>query len=160
MGTLSTKAAAVFLAMAVGMSSAFAGVLAQATNVDGWDEFAEDEIAIPLTKSGKTTLNFKTKKDNTVVVVTYNAECAVLGPSSARLSIRITVDDSNTNPKSGSNFAFCAATNGTKKIYTAVSRQAVIKVPSAGTHTVEVFGVLPDGATFASVDDTSIVVED
>jgi hypothetical protein len=160
MSALLRAAAIGSLALAIGIPDAPAKTLGQATNTEGWDEFGEDEIAIPLKKNGATTITFKTEKDNTLVVATYNAECAVLGPPSSRLSIRITVDGVDTNPKAGINFAFCAATNGTNKIYTAVSRQAVITVPTAGTHTVQVFGVLPDGAIFASVDDTSIVIQD
>ena len=109
--------------------------------------------------AGKDFLNFATTKPNTSVTIIYNAECAVLGTPGRKFPIRITVDNQNTLPTPPTNnFAFCASTNTTNKIYTAVSRVAVYKVPAAGTHTVRVFGILPDGETFASVDDTSLVV--
>jgi hypothetical protein len=152
-------AAGFLLALAFGTAGAQAGVLASYTNIDGFQDFLPSEKLIPLAP-GRTTLTFKTTRANTTVMITYNAECAVLGPASKRLSIRITVDNVNTQPAAGVNFALCAATNATQKIYSAVSRVAVIKVPLAGTHTVRVYGRLPDGATFASVDDTTIVVQD
>jgi hypothetical protein len=152
-------AAGIALAIALGVTGARAELLAQATNNNGWDEFGPNEIVIPLTAAGATALSFATTQPNTFVTIIYNAECAVLGAMGSKFSIRITVDNKPTLPTPPqNNFVFCSATHPANKVYSAVSRVAVYKVPAAGNHTVRVYGLLTNGGTFASVDDTSLVV--
>jgi hypothetical protein len=114
-------------------------------------------VTVPLDAKDNSVLTFETKKKGLVKIV-YNAECAATGDPSNWIGLEIYVDDKLANPKAGGDdFALCSATGGSE-IYTAVSRQAWVKLDE-GTHTVRVL-VSKQGVATGRLDDTSIVVKD
>lgn len=109
---------------------------------------------------GKTSLTFNTSAPNSLVKVTYNAECGVLGPPQSWLSVTLLVDGVQMNPASGTVFAFCTSLpNGADFQWTGATRQSLKTIPAAGTHTVQVLVDLNNGANTWWLGDTSIVVE-
>ncbi len=116
-----------------------------------------DPTPAPLDEAGRTFLTFNTSKKG-VVVITYNAECAAVGPVGFFVGLQILVDGKPTNPKApGDEFAFCTA-SGDTEIFTAVSRQAFINVKE-GSHIVEVL-IFRFGVESGRIDDSSIVIFD
>ena len=110
--------------------------------------------------NGKTSLSFNTSAANSLIKVTYNAECAVLGPPQSWLSVTILVDGVQMNPASGSLFGFCTSLpNGTDFQWTGATRVSLKTVPAIGTHTVQVLVDLNGGANTWWLGDSSIVVE-
>ena len=110
--------------------------------------------------NGKTSLSFNTSAPNSLIKVTYNAECAVLGPPQSWLSVTILIDGVEMNPASGTSFGFCTSLpNGTDFQWTGATRVSLKTVPTAGTHVVRVLVDLNNGATTWWLGDTSIVVE-
>lgn len=112
-----------------------------------------------LTDAGATSLAFTTTANNKVVKITYNAECAVLGPAQSWLSVTILVDGVQANPQNGTDFGFCTATSTTNFEWIGAVRQSFIKVPLAGTHTLQVVVDLNNSATEWWLGDTSVAVE-
>lgn len=109
--------------------------------------------------NGKTSLSFNTSAANSLIKVTYNAECAVLGPPESWLSVTILIDGVQMNPASGTFFGFCTSLpNGTDFQWTGATRVSQ-KTVSAGTHVVQVLVDLNNGANTWWLGDTSIVVE-
>src|SRR3954447_25324698 len=89
-------AALALLATALGgASSAHANVLATGTRTSPVNGTAA--ATVPLTDAGATAIGFSTKKANTVVVITYNAECYV---TITWLSVTIAVDGVAASPAS------------------------------------------------------------
>ena len=110
--------------------------------------------------NGKTSLSFNTSVANSLIKVTYNAECAVLGPPQSWLSVTILIDGVQMNPASGTSFGFCTSLpNGTDFQWTGATRVSLRTVPTTGTHVVQVLVDLNNGATTWWLGDTSIVVE-
>jgi hypothetical protein len=156
--TLAKALASGALVLAAGVSAAQADVLA----VGGYANstpLTPIEKAVQLRANGAKELPFATKANNTFVVITYNAGCHVSGDGGGYVSIRIAVDGIETHPRAGANFAFCTAVDPNTSTGTRVSRQAVIKVPRAGKHRVEVFGST-QLAGQSALRNSSIVVQD
>lgn len=145
-------AAASLLFGFLGLSSANAEILLAQSRTGDYDIPSGGFQPVPLTKGGDTSLSFNVSEKGTVVI-TYNAECVATGNDVGWVSIRILVDGNPTNPKTGSNFAFCSV--GPDLNWSAVVRQSFINL-KPGQHTVEVEALLQsDGGR---LDDTSIVV--
>jgi hypothetical protein len=149
-----TIAAASLLLAFVGVSSASAEILVTASRTGDYEVPGGGYQPVPLTKGSTTELTFKVEDKGPVVII-YNAECGVVGDTGSWLSIRILVDGQVVNPKTGGNYAFCAAT-GEDYIWTSVARQSFVNL-KPGSHTITVEASL-QGATTARLDDTSLVV--
>ena len=116
---------------------------------------------VDLDNSGNQQLTFSTSVASALIKITYNAECAVLGPPESWLSVTIIVDGVlQANPASGAFFGFCTSLpNGIDHQWTGATRQSLIRIPSTGKHTVQVLVDLNNGATEWWLGDSSIVVE-
>ena len=149
---------AVALAMnAFTASDAFASkYLAGTYSTVGFLSTSTSDVSVPVATSGATTLAFTTTTQR--VKITYNAECAVKAERGIWLSLRIEVDDVESNPASGTDFALCSAVDATGYIFASAVRQSIITVP-AGAHTVGIKARLIGGAGTWWVDDSSLVVE-
>jgi hypothetical protein len=142
-----------------GTASAQARVLALASNTNSFAVTAT-ERPVPLAQDGAKALNFTTTRNNALVVVTYNAECAATGPIGSWVTIRILVDGVEADPRPGPyNTQLCSPADNSVVVSTAVTRQTVIRVPNAGKHKVQIFARLID-ATTGRLDDSSIVIKD
>lgn len=150
---------AVALAMnAFAASDAFASkYLAGTYNTLGYLSTSTSDVSVPVATSGATALAFTTTKTQRVKI-TYNAECMVAAERGRWLNVRVLVDDIETNPASGTDFAFCSAVDATGKTSASAVRQSIITVP-AGAHTVGIKARLIGGAGTWWVDDSSLVVE-
>jgi hypothetical protein len=157
--TLARTLACAALAIASATASADARVLALATTIAPFSVTATEK-AVPLRQNGAKAITFRTTRSNTLVVVTYNAECGV--NTGGQLSVRIAINGVNTQPDDPRDVVLCSSVDPTLLNVNAASRQVVIRVPQAGLHTAQVFAVLlssPIGAT-GHLDDTSIVIKD
>jgi hypothetical protein len=115
---------------------------------------------VDLDNSSHNSLAFSTSSTNSLIKITYNAECAVLGPPQSWLSVTILVDGVQANPASGVYFGFCTSLpNGVDYQWTGATRQSLIRVPNVGTHFVQVLVDINNGATNWWLGDSSIVVE-
>jgi hypothetical protein len=112
-----------------------------------------------LDDAGHTSLAFSTSVTNQLVKITYNAECGVLGPAQAWVSVTILVDGVQANPKNGTDFALCTATSASNYAWVGAVRQSLITVPAIGTHHLQVLVDLNNAATTWWLGDTSVVVE-
>jgi len=112
-----------------------------------------------LDDPGATSLSFNTPRAGRIVKITYNAECGVLGPRQAWVSVSILVDGVEANPKGGADTAFCTATNTANYSWVSAARQSIITLPTAGAHSVQILVDLNNGATNWWLGDTSLVVE-
>ena len=112
-----------------------------------------------LDDAGATSLTFSTSLKNRLIKITYNAECAVLGPPQSWVSVTILVDGVEANPKNGTDFGFCTATSTTNYEWIGAVRQSLITLPKTGSHAVQVLVDLNNGATNWWLGDTSMVVE-
>jgi hypothetical protein len=113
---------------------------------------------VPVTASQGTSLTVNTSAASTLLKVSYNAECGVLGPLESWLTVVILIDGVPTNPNSGTTFALCSATSTTAYVWTGTIRQAALKV-GPGTHKIEVQAALEDGSTSGWLGDSSLIVE-
>ena len=111
-----------------------------------------------LTQGGATSVSFSTAAASTLIKLTYNAECGVLGTPQSWLAVTVLVDGVEANPKNNTDFAFCTAISTTAYLWVGAVRQSTIKV-AAGTHTVQIRVDLVSGATHWWLGDTSLVVE-
>lgn len=156
------------LMMAIAIAVAFATMTASASAellkayaTRAGNEFGTNtHFLVDLDNSGHKSLAFTTSAPNRVIKITYNAECAVLGPAQSWLSVTILVDGVQAHPASGTSFGMCSALpNGVDYQWTGATRQSLITVPSAGTHIVQVLVDLNNGATNWWQGDSSTVVE-
>ncbi len=155
--------AALGATFAVEPDKAGGSLLAQVTRVGNYETApASSGIAVPLDAQGHTSLSFKTKASDELVRIIYNAECGVLGSTGAWLSVVITVDGAATDPASSTSFALCTS-NGSGSTgtfqWTGAVRQSIYKVPSAGTHAVQVILFGEEDATELWLGDSSLVVD-
>jgi hypothetical protein len=152
-----TSMAAAFLALGVLSSSPVSAEILLAKAMTNAYDVPDEPIPAPLDDAGRTFLTFNATKKG-VVVITYNAECAAVGPVGLFVGLQILVDGKPTNPKAPvDEFAFCTA-SGETEIFTAVSRQAFINVKE-GSHIVEVL-IFRFGVESGRIDDSSIVIFD
>ena len=144
------------------LPSAKADVLATATRADppfavrgGVGPF----VVVPLTDSNSTELLFNTVVNRQTVVITFNAECKVVG--GGFVAVVIDVDGQPANPRSGTDFALCASVPGDALQPIGAVRQSVFVVPNAGAHSVRVTarGVNGPASGGWQLDDTSLVIE-
>ncbi len=113
----------------------------------------------PLNDAGSTALPFKTTVANDPIRVIFNAECGVLGPSEAWVSVTILIDGVEANPPDSTDFAFCSATSQSSFTWVGATRQSFAKVATAGLHYVQVKVNLVNGATSWWLGNSSIGVE-
>jgi hypothetical protein len=151
------------LALAVAMATAGASaetLRASATRLSN-DTGNTSGVLKPLDDAGHTSLAFKTSASNSLVKITYNAECAVLGTGPQEwVTVSVFVDGVQANPQNGDDFALCTTLpNGVDFQWVGAVRQSLIKVPSIGTHNVQIVVDLNAGATEWWLGDTSLVVE-
>jgi len=111
-----------------------------------------------LNDGGATSVYFNTTAASSLVKVTFNAECGVLGTSQAWVAVTIFVDGVEANPKNNTDFALCTAQSTTDFQWVGAVRQSTIRV-AAGTHKVTVRVDLLNGATQWWLGDTSLAVE-
>jgi hypothetical protein len=149
-----------WFALAIGVPSADAGILGAGTYLKSF-ALSLIEKPVPLRQNAATAVPFATKVANTFVVVTYSAQCGVRRDEfTGSVSIRIEVDGIAALPQAGFDFALCTAVSDPQQMPSLrASRQAVIKVPSAGKHNVRVFASL-QYATQGYLADGSIVIHD
>jgi hypothetical protein len=164
MKTAKTRTLTLALLIAVAFStittSASAELLKAFATRAGNESGANSHFFVDLDNSSHTSLAFTTTATNRVIKITYNAECAVLGPPESWLSVTILVDGVQANPASGTFFGFCSALpNGVTHQWTGATRQSLIKVPNTGPHIVQVLVDLNNSATEWWLGDSSIVVE-
>src|SRR3954447_16416596 len=116
-------------------------------------------VIVPLTDSNSTELVFNTVANGQTVVITFNAECKVVG--GGYLAVVIDVDGQPANPRSGTDFALCTTAPGDALQPVGAVRQSVFVVPNAGAHSVRVTarGVNGPASGGGQLDDTSLVVE-
>jgi hypothetical protein len=139
-------------------SDAFASkYLAGTYNTLGYLSTSTSDVQVPVATGGGTALAFTTTKTQRVKI-TYNAECAVKAERGRWLNVRILVDDIETNPASGTDFALCSAVEPSEYRFASGVRQSIITVP-AGAHTVRIKARLMGGAGTWWLDDSSLVVE-
>jgi hypothetical protein len=150
--------AAVLLVVATGAGASAETIAATATRIAN-DNGTNTHFFKELTDAGATAVFFVTTVRNSQVKVTYNAECAVKGPSQAWISVTILVDGVQANPKNGTDFGFCTALSTTAWQWVGAVRQSFITVPATGTHHVQVLVDLLNGATNWWLGDTSLAVE-
>ncbi len=134
-------------------------LLAQATRPNNYTDTSTALVAVPLDASANTSLSFTTTARNELVRVIYNAECGVLGPPQSWLTVEVTIDGVQTNPKSGTSFALCTSTDASHYSWVGAVRQAVLRVPTPGSHTVQVLAAGENGVTTWWLGDTSLVVD-
>ena len=149
------------LAIAMATVSVSAETLrASATRIAN-DAGTTSGILKALDDAGHTSLAFKTSASNSLVKITYNAECAVLGSGPEQwVTVSVFVDGVQANPKDGDDFALCTTLpNGVDFQWVGAVRQSLIKVPSIGTHNVQIVVDLNNGATEWWLGNTSLVVE-
>ena len=132
-------------------------IVAYATLTGGYTGTASSDVV--LDDPGHTSLTFKTNKDQQLVKITYNAECSTLGAINSYTSIAVNIDGVQSAPASGTDFRFCTADPSGHYLASAVVRQAVITVPSKGTHTAAIRVNLVGGATLWQLKNSSIVIE-
>jgi hypothetical protein len=111
-----------------------------------------------LTQGGATSVSFNTTAASTVVKLTYNAECGVLGPAQAWVAVTVFVDGVEANPKNNTDFAMCSAASATTYEWVGAVRQSFVRV-GAGAHRVQIRVDLLNGATKWWLGDTSLVIE-
>ena len=75
---------------------------------------------------GSRAVTFRTTRANTVVLVTYNAECVATGYPGSYVSIVITIDGIDATPQIGNDFAFCSPVDRMLLVPIAASRQVVV----------------------------------
>jgi hypothetical protein len=114
---------------------------------------------VALNNGGATGLAFSTPGPSKLIKITYNAECASLGPAGGWVSVTIFVDGVQANPASGTAFALCTQPVSGAFVWTGAVRQSLITVPVAGGHLVQVRVDINNGATTWWLGDSSIVVE-
>jgi hypothetical protein len=155
--TLALVVAVTFLAMT---ASASAESLKAFATRAGNETGTNTHFLVDLDNSSHTSLAFSTSTTNSLIKITYNAECGVLGPPESWLSVTILVDGVQANPASGAFFGFCTSLpNGRDYQWTGATRQSLIRVPNIGTHFVQVVVDINYGATNWWLGDSSIVVE-
>jgi hypothetical protein len=155
-----TMAIVIAIAFATMTASASAELLKAYATRAGNEFGTNTHFFVDLDNSSHKSLAFTTSAPNRLIKITYNAECAVLGPAQSWLSVTILVDGVQANPASGSFFGMCSALpNGVDYQWTGATRQSLITVPNAGTHNVQVLVDLNNGATTWWQGDSSIVVE-
>jgi hypothetical protein len=118
--------------------------LALATREDDFLSSAFSQIQLPLKQDGTKELNFSTNSPNEHLKITYNAECVVAGSHPAqglRAIISVGLDFSNANAD------LCHAIDSTGKTWAGAAQQMTLTVPTAGTHTAQVFGNLTSTST-------------
>lgn len=154
------------LALAVAVTSAMLAVSASAETIrafatrEGNEGATNTHFFVDLDNSSHTSLAFTTTAANQLIKITYNAECAVLGPPQSWLSVTILVDGVQASPASGTSFGFCTSLpNGADYQWTGATRQSFIRVPVKGSHVVQVLVDMNNGATNWWLGDTSIAVE-
>jgi hypothetical protein len=151
---------ALFVAVATMAASASAEALKTFATRAGNESGTNTHFFVDLDNSSHTSLAFNTSVRNGLIKVTYNAECAVLGPPQSWLSVTILIDGVQANPASGTFFGFCTSLpNGADFQWTGATRQSLIRVPNTGTHVVQVLVDLNNFATTWWLGDSSIVVE-
>jgi hypothetical protein len=137
-------------------------VLASATRTAGFQSTAaapDPEVALPLKPNGGKTLLFDTSTKNALVRISYNAECDLAAPQPGKLvDLTFTVDGSGVNPGALS-VPLCGSVDTTGKTWVGALTQFAIKVPTAGSHALKVFGILNVGPGSWQVDDSSVVAE-
>ncbi len=155
--TLAIVIAVAFVTMTASASAE--NLKAYATR-EGNESGTNSHFFVDLDNSSHNSLAFSTVQSNRVIKITYNAECAVLGPPESWLSVTILVDGVQANPASGTSFGFCTSLpNGADYQWTGATRQSLIRVPNIGTHIVQVLVDINNGATTWWLGDSSIVVE-
>jgi hypothetical protein len=155
--TLAIVIAVAFVTMT---ASASAETLKASATRAGNEFGTNSHFFVDLDNSSHNSLAFSTSLSNRLIKITYNAECAVLGPPESWLSVTILVDGVQANPASGTFFGFCTSLpNGTDYQWTGATRQSLIRVPNIGTHIVQVLVDINNGATTWWLGDSSIVVE-
>lgn len=119
---------------------------------------------------GGTTKYFQTTEANTKVVISFNAECAVMTAGSQKwVGIDIIVDPAgNTGPTvaspSNSDNALCSGNSTANSIngygdgWISAMTQAIIVLPQAGQHSVKV-RVKGQYSGIARLDDMSLLVQ-
>jgi hypothetical protein len=111
-----------------------------------------------LTDSGATAIFFSTTAANSFVRITFNAECGVLGPPQAWVSVTVLVDGIEARPQNNTDFALCTANSTTTYQWVGAVRQSFINV-GPGTHKVQIRVDLLNGATRWWLGDTSLATE-
>ena len=151
---------AVALALALATATASAEQLrAFATRISN-DSGNTSGVLKALDDAGHTSLLFSTTAKNSLVKITYNSECAVLGPPQSWVTVIVLVDGVQANPQNGDDFALCSSLpNGIDFQWVGAVRQSLIRVPNIGTHVVQIKIDLNGGATTWWQGDSSIVVE-
>ena len=138
-------------------------VVKSATRTVGFQSTAafpnDPPAALPLKQNGGKTLTFTTGKNNQLVRFSYNAECDLVAPPAGQfVDLFFSIDGGGGNP-GGLGRPLCNPVDTTGRIWFGAVSQFALKVPTAGDHTLSMFGILNTGAGTWQFDDTSIVVE-
>jgi hypothetical protein len=155
MNSLAKTLAAISLAIAAGASAADADILAFGSYAGTTYLTPTSEQALPLKPTGATAITFKTVKPDTVVTVTYNAECRIdavrTGGGLAQMYLTIRIDDLATHPYPPTHRYVLCGEDVPGVSVGAYSRQVALRVRQAGTHTVRVYGLVGDGVVGSTI---------
>ncbi len=149
---------AVMIAMAACQITASASTIKVIATRTNNDTNTTTGVLKVLTQGGATSVNFNTTASSSLVKITFNAECGVLGTPQAWVAVTIFVDGIEANPKNNTDFALCSANSTSTFEWVGAVRQSTIRV-GAGTHAVTVRIDLLNGATQWWLGDTSLAVE-
>ncbi len=149
---------AVVVAIAACQITASASTIRLITTRTNNDTDVTTGVLKALTQSGATSVPFSTTATSSLVKITFNAECGVLGPPQAWVAVTIFVDGIEANPKNNTDFALCTAQSTTAFQWVGAVRQSQIHV-AAGKHVVTVRIDLLNGATQWWLGDTSLSIE-
>jgi hypothetical protein len=154
LAVLVTLVGAIIAFQAIASASTIRTVVTRTQN----DTATTTGIFKALTQGGATSVTFSTTVASSLVKLTYNAECGVLGTPQAWVAVTIFVDGIEANPKNNTDFAMCSADNTTTFEWVGAVRQSTIRV-AAGTHKVQIRVDLLNGATQWWLGDTSLAIE-
>ena len=147
-------------ATAAWMVPARADTLAEATRTGNFTSSSTSLISVPIDNNGDSSIKVNTIDHDEVFEIIYNAECGVLGPQQADVTIEIILDGHQVDPKSGTHFAFCTATSSTDYSWVGATRQSTFVVPTVGYHTVEVHAAGENGATTWWLGDSALAINE
>jgi hypothetical protein len=149
------------VAMGIAANAAHAAIPAYATNTNAFVYTDGDPHLVPLKNGGETNIKFNAAGPSQRTLISYSAECSVVGPTSSWVDIDILVDGVAIAPSNDDN-AFCAGIGDGINYHWASNIVSVVATGlSQGQHTLTVRARLQGFASGQSVrlDDTLLVLQ-
>lgn len=155
--SITARAGAAALAVALGSSTAFATILTWAQRSIAFTSNSTAEVPVPIKQNGSPIITFNTTGP-ALIRITYNAECLVSAVRGTWVSVKATVDGNAAIGNVGTDLAFCSAVDSNGGTFTSVSRQFLYQVAAAGQHTARIYARLSDPGDYA-LDDMVTVID-